>query len=112
LTLLHRFFFDRFLKKTLKNIAQLTPLLSQTRRDSWESVREVVSNYLRNTGGRFSLREARREYSAVLKIFERGSKEIRDALKELENLPEDEEIEFTQGQLRLVCDPRRQDPTA
>jgi GTPase SAR1 family protein len=112
LTLLHRFFFDRFLKKTLKNIAQLTPLLSQTRRDSWESVREVVSNYLRNTGGRFSLREARREYSAVLKIFERGSKEIRDALKELENLPEDEEIEFTQGQLRLVGDPRRQDPTA
>ncbi|MFZ1986917.1 MAG: dynamin family protein [Desulfatitalea sp.] len=111
-TILHRFFFDRFLKKTLKNITQLTPLLSQTRRDTWESVREIVSNYLRNTSGKFSLREARREYSAVWKIYERGSKEIRDALKELENLPEDEEIEFTQGQLRLVGNPRRQDPTA
>ncbi|MBI5063076.1 MAG: Dynamin family protein, partial [Desulfatitalea sp.] len=109
---LHRFFFDRFLKKTLKNIAQLTPLQTQTRRDSWESVRELVVGYLRNTNGKFSLREARREYGAVWKIYERGSKEIREALKELENLPEDEELEFTQGQLRLVGDSRRKEPPA
>ncbi len=109
---LHRFLFDRFLKKALKNIGQLTPLQTQTRRDSWESVRELASGYLRNTNGKFSLREARREYAAVWKIYERGSKEIREALKELENLPEDEEIEFTQGQLRLVSDSRRKEPPA
>ena len=39
---MHRFLYDRFLKKILKNILQLTPLQTQTRRDSWESVREMV----------------------------------------------------------------------
>jgi GTPase SAR1 family protein len=109
---MHRFLHDRFMKKTLKNIAQLTPLQNQTRRDSWESVRDTVIGHLRNTDGKFSLRDARREYGAVYKVYERGSKEIREALKELENLPEDEELEYTQGQLRLVADARRSEPPA
>jgi chaperonin cofactor prefoldin len=72
----------------------------------------MVSTYLRNTNGRFSLREARREYVAVWKVYERGSKEIREALKELENLPEDQALEYTQGQLRLVADSSRKEPPA
>jgi len=108
----HRFLYDRFLKKILKNMAQLTPQQNQTRRDSWESVREMVSAYLRNTNGRFSLRDARREYVAVWKVYERGSKEIREALKELESMPEEEPLEYSQGQLRLVADSSRKDPPA
>ncbi len=109
---MHRFLYDRFLKKILKNILHLTPLQTQTRRDSWESVRELAIAYLRHTNGKFSLREARREYASVWKVYERGSKEIREALKELENMPEDEELEYTQGQLRLVADSSRKEPSA
>jgi EH domain-containing protein 1 len=109
---LRRFLFNRFHKKVLKKINDLTTLLNQTRRDSWEAVRELVANYLSQTGGKFSLREARREYAIVWKVYERGSKEIRDALKELEGLPESQEIEFSQGQLKLVGRGRRKNPAA
>lgn len=100
---LRRFFFNRFQKNVLKNINNLTSLNTQTRRDSWQSIRDLVFERLRTTDGKFSLREIRREYSAVWKVYERGAKEIREALKELEGLPEDEEVEFCQGKLKLVA---------
>ncbi len=99
---LRGFFYRRFQKKTLKNINSLTSLTSQTRRDSWESVRELVHRYIRHTEGKIPLREVRREYSTIWKVYERGSKEIREALRELEGLSDDETIEFTQGKLELV----------
>ncbi|RJQ70837.1 MAG: Dynamin family protein [Desulfobacteraceae bacterium] len=107
---LRRFFFTRFHKKTLKNINNLTNLQNQTRRDSWESIRELVAHYIRRTNGNYSLSEARREYSAIWKVYERGSKEIREALKELETLSDKEEIEFSQGPLKLVGQKRRHTP--
>lgn len=106
LLFLRRFFFNRFQNKILKNINSLTALNTQTRRDSWQSVRDLVFEHLRHTEGTFSLREIRREYSAVWKVYERGAKEIREALKELEGLPDDEEVEFCQGKLKLVSDSR------
>jgi EH domain-containing protein 1 len=109
---LRRLLFSRFHKKALKKVNDLTTLLNQTRRDSWEAVRELVANYLDRTGGKFSLREARREYAIVWKVYERGSKEIRDALKELEGLPDTQEVEFSQGQLKLVGRTRRRNPAA
>lgn len=104
---LRRFFFNRFQFKILKNINHLTARNTQTRRDSWLAIRDLAFEWLRHTDGKFSLGEIRREYSNVWKVYERGAKEIREALKELEGLPEDEEVEFCQGKLKLVSDNRR-----
>ncbi len=84
--------YKRFLKKTLKNLDHLTPLGNQTRRDSWEAVRNLVHAHLRNSNGKYSLREARREYLEIRKIHQKGSKEIREALRELAGLSPDEEV--------------------
>ena len=72
-----------FHKKTLKNIDSLTGLNNQTRRDTWESVKSVAVKYLQKTGGRYSLKEVRKEYADVRMVFEKGTHDIREALNEL-----------------------------
>ncbi|MGD9364625.1 MAG: dynamin family protein [Desulfobacteraceae bacterium] len=96
-----RFLFKRFHKKTMKNLDHLTALKNQTRRDSWESIRNLVHSHLKNTRGNYSLREVRYEYSSVWKVYEKGSKEIREALRELSDLSPDEEEAFFKVRLGL-----------
>jgi EH domain-containing protein 1 len=96
------FFFNRFHKKALRNLDHLTALQNQTRLDSWEAVRSLVSSYLKKTRGRYSLRDVRNEYSLVWKAYEKGSKEIREALRELADLSPDEEEEFFKVRLGLA----------
>jgi hypothetical protein len=84
--------YKRFLKKTLKSLDHLTQLSNQTRRDSWEAVRNFVSSYLRNSNGKYSLRDVRREYFEIRQIHQKGSKEIREALRELAGLSPDDEV--------------------
>jgi EH domain-containing protein 1 len=45
---LRHLFFNRFHRRMLKKVDSLTSLFNQTRKDSWESVREQVVNYLKN----------------------------------------------------------------
>ncbi len=111
-TTLRRFFYGRFHKKALKNISSLTSLFNQTRKDSWEAVRELVLNRLRSTNGKFSLRDVRRDFSIVWQVYERGSQEIRDALKELEGLSTEEEEEFFKARLNLDDQGNPMDVTA
>ena len=92
----------RFHKKTLQNLDHLTELRNQTRRDTWEVVRNLVSAHLKSTRGKYSLREVRNEYSLVWKAYEKGSKEIREALRELADLSPDEEEEFFKVRLGLT----------
>jgi len=110
--MLRRFLFNRFHKKTLKSIDSLTSLFNQTRLDSWESIRDLVAAYLHRTEGRYSLREVKREYHAIWEEYERGTREIREALKELEGMSENEEIEFSQGRLKLVGEEAEEDISA
>lgn len=99
---IRRYFFKRFHKKTLKNIDVLTGLKTQTRRDSWDAVRNLVYAHLRNTRGKYSLKNVRNEYSNVWLTYEKGSQEIREALRELSDLPADEEEEFFKIKLGLT----------
>jgi EH domain-containing protein 1 len=79
----------RFHRRQLANIDTLTPLESQTRRDTWQSVKGVAKTYLGKTEGRFSTRHARRDLASVLRVFQQGSKEIREALNELATIRHD-----------------------
>jgi hypothetical protein len=75
--------YGRFLKRWLRQLDELTPLPNQTRRDSWAAIRDLVYVNLKNSNGQFSLAQVTNEYSTVYNIQERGSLEIREALKEI-----------------------------
>lgn len=106
---MRRFLYKRFHKKTIKNIDHLTALQTQTRQDTWESIRNLVFSHLKNTRGKYSLREVRNEYTTVWKIYEKGSQEIREALKELADLKPDEEEEFFKIRLGLTSEEQIED---
>jgi GTPase SAR1 family protein len=91
LTIIRKFLYARLFKKALANLDDLTPLGNQSRRDSWESIRDLVYVNLKETGGVYPLREVKQEFADMLKVHEKGSKEIREALKELAVLAPDEQ---------------------
>jgi energy-coupling factor transporter ATP-binding protein EcfA2 len=79
-----------FHKNILKNINQLTPLQTQTRRDSWQAVRDIAAGYIQSSRGKFSLRTIQQHYDQVHRIFTEGTREIRKALNELSTLKNEE----------------------
>lgn len=81
-----RYLTRSFLQRILKNIDQIIPLDTQTRRDNWQAVRNLVYKYLKKSRGRFSLSVVRQEYAAVHRTYTEGTHEIRKALNELSNL--------------------------
>jgi hypothetical protein len=95
-------FFNRFHKKILKHMDHLTALKNQTRQDTWNAIRDLVFAHLKNTRGKYSLREVRQQYSCVWKVYQKGSKEIREALRELADLAPDEEEAFFKVRLGLT----------
>ena len=78
-----------------EQLDRLTPLRNQTRRDSWQSVRDLVYVTLKRTEGRISLKQVKAEYQAVNRIYQEGSKDIREALNELSSLGADEAPPWT-----------------
>jgi hypothetical protein len=83
MTVVMRFFQSGFHRNSLKDLDALTPLETQTRRDSWEAVRQLVYDYLKKTLGRFSLREVKQDFAVVCRVRDKGSKDVREALNEL-----------------------------
>jgi len=73
----------RFFRNQIKNLDSLTLLATQTRKDSWEAIRGLASQYLVKTGGKYSRWKVKRDYEEVLAVFEKGARQIREALHEL-----------------------------
>jgi hypothetical protein len=90
LILMQKYLYSRFLKKWLRQLDQLTPLPNQTRRDSWAAIRDLLFVNLKNTSGRYSLAQVLGEHATVREIHDRGSREIREALKELVGISSDD----------------------
>ena len=97
LTLVQNFLYSRFLKKWLRQLDKLTPLLNQTRRDSWAAIRDLLYVNLKESNGLYSLSQVLGEHATVKQIHDRGSKEIREALKELSGLAPDDDAWFGEG---------------
>ena len=85
--------YRRFRKRQQKHLNDLTPLESQSRRDSWEAIRALVSRYIDKTAGQFSKRDLKQENESVRMVFERGAREIREALNELAAIHHDDAAE-------------------
>lgn len=94
------YLYKRFRKKWLRNLDGLTSLSNQTRRDSWASVRDLVYRNLKDNPGRYSLREISHEYATVWDVYDKGSVDIREALRELSALSSDDEelLDFDGGE--------------
>ena len=90
LALVQKYFYGRFLKKWLRQLDRLTPLQNQTRRDSWASIRDLLYVNLKNSSGRYSLSQVLGEHAMVKQIHQKGSREIREALKELTGINSDQ----------------------
>jgi GTPase SAR1 family protein len=82
-------FRGRFYRKQLASLDDLTDLENQTRRDSWQAVAAPTHTFLEKSAGRFSLQQVKRDFYNVRKVFEDGTREIREALNELAGLTDD-----------------------
>jgi len=91
LALVQKYLYSRFLKKWLRQLDSLTRLPNQTRRDSWASIRDLLYVNLKNSNGQYSLSQVLGEHATVKQIHDRGSREIREALKELAGLGPDDD---------------------
>lgn len=80
-------------RRLLENVDTLTPLLNQTRKDSWEAIKDITVAYLQNTGGRFALKKVRQEYAEVTRVFRKGARDIREALNELAGVEPDQFVD-------------------
>jgi GTPase SAR1 family protein/DNA-directed RNA polymerase subunit F len=81
-----KIFMRKHLDKIIHHIDDLTPLDSQTRKDSWQSIRGIVQKFLRRTQNHSSLWDMQSDYGMVQNISEHGAKDIREALNELSTI--------------------------
>ncbi|MBF0224954.1 MAG: dynamin family protein [Desulfobacterales bacterium] len=85
---------SRFKSINLKTIDELTSKKNQQRIDTWDSIKEIVHNYIVTTKGKFSLGRVKKDYTLINGVIEEASKEIREGLRELNNLDPEEEIVY------------------
>lgn len=86
-----------FHRNRVRDIDFLTKKHTQARRDTWAAVRDIVANFLNETRGKISGSKLRSDLKRIHKIYEKGSKEARDALAELDSLSIDETGQDSSG---------------
>ncbi len=91
-------------RKLMEDDDDLTPLNNQARRDTWGSVKERVAAFLMSTKGQFSLHEAKGHHQHLTKVCTQGTREVREALKELASIPPDEEHFLEKPLLNIQID--------
>ncbi|PIE71547.1 MAG: Dynamin family protein [Deltaproteobacteria bacterium] len=81
---------DKFHAKQLENLDDLTLLDTQYRKDTWAAVRQLARDYLAKTKGKYAMGSVKLEHGWVCAVRDEGARDIREALSELSNLPEEE----------------------
>ena len=76
----------KFHRKQLEQPESLIPLNTQTQQDNWQAVQGKVVAFLEKNDGRFSSGIAKKDYETMQAVFQKGSREIREALNELSTL--------------------------
>jgi hypothetical protein len=103
ITVVRKFFVSSYSRKKLSDIDHLTVLDNQKRKDSWQAVKGFAIGYIKKTGGRYSLKETKREFAEVRNICEQGTVEIREALNELAAIRNDDSPDSIQAELRPIA---------
>jgi hypothetical protein len=76
---------QRFHRRGLQRMDQLTDLATAARQDSWQAVRSMLERFLQRSTGRFGLGEAIRGYRTVQRLHREGCTELRAALGALDD---------------------------
>lgn len=82
----------RFHQNQLEHSETLISLKTQTHQDNWKAVQDKVVAFLENNDGIFSSGAAKKDHEAMVAVFQKGSREIREALNELSSLRPDEPL--------------------
>ena len=72
----------------------LTDVEDQTRKDSWEAVRERVRKHLEKGKGGYSIFELKRDLATARERTEQASQEIREAMSEVAALTDGDDADF------------------
>lgn len=93
---LKRYILPEFHRDSLLDLDSLTSIENQTRKDSWQSIKHLLSNYLSKTDGNFSLKKVKQDFTSVNWVRTAGSQKIRNGLNKLaaENNQEEENTDF------------------
>jgi EH domain-containing protein 1 len=76
----------RFHRNHLEQPEALIHLKTQAQQDNWQAVEGKVVAFLKKNDGRFPSGTAKKDCEAMLAVFQKGSREIREALNELSAL--------------------------
>jgi EH domain-containing protein 1 len=99
MTALLKYFASMWHRNRLRNLDTLTALENQTRSDTWQAIREVVSAYLKKTRGRFPVAEVKQDYADVRAVCDKGAREIRETIHKLFKVTPEEKPPTTKGSL-------------
>jgi len=80
---IRKYYLSRFHRRQIRAIDALTALDNQKRKETWHSVKSIVLSYLEKTGGAFPLWMLKQEYAAIKDIASHETREIREALNEI-----------------------------
>ena len=83
-----------FHQNIVADVDTLTDVEDQTRKDSWEAVRERVRKHLEKAKGGYSLFELKRDLAVVREKKDQASQEIREAMSEVAALMDGEDADF------------------
>lgn len=97
----------RFHRTLVDQTDTLIDLTSQTHQDNWQAIQDKVVTFLKKSDGRFSSGIARKDLETMQTVFQKGSREIREALNELAALRPDEPITNPPGPFLASLDLER-----
>jgi EH domain-containing protein 1 len=102
MTVIRKYFLRRFHSKQLKQIDKLTPLESQYRKETWQAVRKIAADYLKQTAGIFSLGLLKQRFTDIYDISETEAREIREALNEISAAKTDDSFSPASPYLQFI----------
>ncbi len=88
-TFIRKYYLSRFHRRQMKNIDSLTELGNQNRKETWQFVKSLVLDYLKKTGGLFPAWMIKQEYAAINDIATNETREVREALNEINMIKAD-----------------------
>jgi len=93
LTSIQKMLIRKHLDHTVQTLDDLTPLETQTRKDSWKAIKDIAIRFIQRSNNAASLWDMQTDYAMVQNIYKHGAKDIREALNELSSIRNNQSID-------------------
>jgi len=95
---------QKFRTTRLEDLDTLTPVADQTRKDSWNAIRDLVYSHLKEDKGDYTLYDLKFDRFDIEKVNDDATHEIREALSGFRGMSEDELEEWGNASLAREAD--------